>query len=345
VKNLTAPYEYVNRMRASFLIAGPLLARFGRVKLSLPGGCAIGNRPIDLHVKGLTALGARFVVDNGYIEATARTLTGAKIYLDYPSVGATENIIMAASLAAGTTTIENAAAEPEIVDLANFLNAMGSRISGAGTPVIRIEGVPSLKGITHTVIPDRIEAGTFMLAAAITRGDVVLENVVPEHLKALIAKLGEAGVRVEELGADTLRVSMDMRPRPVDVKTLPYPGFPTDLQPQFMALLTLAGGVSVISESVFENRFMHVEELRRMGANLRIEGRNAFVKGNNRLYGALVRATDLRAGAALILAGLAAEGVTVVDNIYHIDRGYASFEERLARLGARISRTRLYARA
>ncbi|MGI6096722.1 MAG: UDP-N-acetylglucosamine 1-carboxyvinyltransferase [Dethiobacteria bacterium] len=339
LQNYTAPHDYVHRMRASFLVTGPLLARFGRVKISLPGGCAIGNRPIDLHLKGLTALGAEFSMENGYIEAEAKKLQGTKIYLDYPSVGATENIMMAATLAEGTTVLENAAAEPEIVDLANFLNALGARVSGAGTSLIRIEGVSSLHGTHHTIIPDRIEAGTFMIAAAISKGEIILENVLVEHLKSVIAKLQEAGVYVEEIFDGVLHVAMEDKPRPLDIKTLPYPGFPTDLQPQFMALLTLANGTSVITETVFENRFMHVEELCRMGAQIRIDGRNAIIKGVESLRGAPVYATDLRAGAALVLAATAAQGVTEIRVAHHIDRGYANFDQRLLKLGARLRRT------
>lgn len=331
------PYELVRKMRASFLVMGPLLARLGRAKVSLPGGCAIGTRPVDLHLKGFEALGAKISTEYGTVVAEAKRLKGARIYLDFPSVGATENIMMAATLAQGETLIENAAEEPEVVDLANFLNAMGARIKGAGTKIIKITGVKELHGTSYTVIPDRIEAGTYMIAAAITRGDLLLQNVIIEHLKPLIAKLQEMGVRIKEEEGG-LRVRMGRRPRAVDVKTLPYPGFPTDLQPQIMALLSLARGTSIIIETVFENRFMHVAELKRMGANIRIEGRSAIVEGVSRLTAAPVRATDLRAGAALILAGLATEGITEVNGIEHIDRGYVTMEKKLAAVGALIKR-------
>ncbi|MDN5331284.1 MAG: UDP-N-acetylglucosamine 1-carboxyvinyltransferase [Tepidanaerobacteraceae bacterium] len=332
-----APYELVRKMRASFLVMGPLLARFGRAKISLPGGCAIGSRPIDLHLKGFTALGAEIEVGHGFVEAKCEKLKGNVIYLDFPSVGATENIMMAAVMAEGQTVIENAAKEPEIVDLANFLNSMGAHIRGAGTDVIKIEGVKSLKGISYTVIPDRIEAGTYLIAGAITNGDVLVENVVTEHLKPLIAKLVESGAEVEE-GEDGVRVMGKGRPNPVDVKTMPYPGFPTDMQAQMMAYLSLCTGISVITETVFENRFMHVEELKRMGAKIKIEGRSAIIEGVENLTGAPVKATDLRAGAALILAGLAAEGKTIVLNAHHVDRGYENIVEKLRNLGGKIER-------
>ncbi len=332
----TAPYGPVRRMRASFLITGPLLARLGRVRISLPGGCAIGTRPIDLHLKGLKAMGAQFTMDDGYIEAEAEYLKGAEIYLDYPSVGATENILMAAVPAKGTTIIENAATEPEVSDLANFLNTLGAKIKGAGTPLIRIEGVSSLKGGRYRVIPDRIEAGTLMVAAAISGGDVLIEKVIPQHLTAVIAKLQEMGIMVEEAKRGCLRVRSRGRPRAVDIKTLPYPGFPTDLQPQFMALLTLARGTSVITETVFEKRYMHIEELARMGARIRIEDRAAIITGRQLLQGASVRAADLRGGAALILAALAARGFSEIRGIHHIRRGYSRIVKRLRSLGARI---------
>lgn len=337
--DVEAPYELVRRMRASFLILGPLLARRGRARISLPGGCAIGTRPIDLHLKGLEALGAKIMIGHGRIEArVADHLHGAHIYLDFPSVGATENIMMAAALACGTTTIENAAAEPEIVDLANFINTMGGRVYGAGTPVIRVEGESELAGSTYSVIPDRIEAGTFMVAAAISGGDIILENVVSEHLKPVIAKLGEAGVEISEETAGQLRVAARTRPRATDIKTLPYPGFPTDMQAQFMALLAIAEGTSIITETVFENRFMHVDELKRMGAHIKIEGRSAVVRGQPQLQGASVKATDLRAGAALVLAGLIAEGTTEVSGVEHIDRGYIDLDGKLAKLGGDLRR-------
>jgi UDP-N-acetylglucosamine 1-carboxyvinyltransferase len=331
------PYEYVRKMRASFLVMGPLLARLGRAKVSLPGGCAIGTRPVDLHLKGFEALGAKISTDHGAVQAEAKRLKGARIYLDFPSVGATENIMMAATLAQGNTFIENAAEEPEVVDLANYLNAMGARINGAGTKIIRIEGVESLRGTDYTVIPDRIEAGTYMVAAAISRGNVLLQNVLIDHLKPVIAKLQEMGVKIrEEEGG--LRVKMQKRPNAVDIKTLPYPGFPTDMQPQLMALLAMSRGAGVVSETVFENRFMHVAELKRMGANVRIEGCSAVVEGVAQLTAAPVRVTDLRAGAALVLAGLAAEGYTEISDVYHIDRGYVDLEKKLTALGARIER-------
>ena len=333
-----APYEWVRKMRASFLIMGPLLARCGKARISLPGGCAIGTRPIDLHLKGLEALGAHIDIGHGYIEASApEGLTGARIYLDFPSVGATENIMMAASLAKGQTILENPAHEPEIVDLANYLNAMGAKIRGAGTNVIRIEGVDQLKGVTHAVIPDRIEAGTYMVAAAITGGDVYVENALPEHLKPVIAKLKEAGVTIEE-DSYGIRVKHDGPLKAVDIKTLPYPGFPTDMQAQLMALMTVAHGTSVVTETVFENRFMHVDELKRMGANIKIDGRSAVVEWVTQLTGCQVKATDLRAGAALVLAGLIAEGETEVGYIHHIDRGYDCLVDKLCGIGADIRR-------
>ncbi|MEW6696530.1 MAG: UDP-N-acetylglucosamine 1-carboxyvinyltransferase [Bacillota bacterium] len=332
-----APYEYVRKMRASFLVMGPLLARAGRARISLPGGCAIGTRPIDLHLKGFAALGADIRYGSGYIEATAKELTGAKIYLDFPSVGATENIMMAAVLAKGQTTIENAAEEPEIVDLANFLNSMGAKIKGAGTKVIRIDGVEKLTGATHAVIPDRIEAGTYLVAAAITKGNVLVENIIIDHLKPVVAKLIEAGVQLTE-DESGIRVNCTSRVKGVDIKTLPYPGFPTDMQAQFMALMTVSQGTSIITETVFENRFMHVNELKRMGAKIKIEGRTAIIQGVKTLNGAEVKATDLRAGAAMILAALAAEGQTAISNIYHIDRGYEKLIEKLQGIGANIRR-------
>jgi UDP-N-acetylglucosamine 1-carboxyvinyltransferase len=332
-----APYEYVRKMRASFLVLGPLLARLGHTKISLPGGCNIGSRPIDLHLKGFIALGADVNIGHGIIEARAQKLRGAKIYLDYPSVGATENIMMAATLAEGTTILENAAEEPEVVDLANFINSMGGEIKGAGTDVIKIEGVRELKGTRYTVIPDRIEAGTFMVAAAITGGEVLIENAIVDHIKPLIAKLREADIEVLEM-VEGLLVRGSGRINPIDVKTLPYPGFPTDMQSQMMSMLTKARGTSMVTETVFENRFMHVGELKRMGANIKVEGRTAIIQGVERLSGAPVKATDLRAGAALAIAGLAAEGTTEITNVFHIDRGYVDFEKKLAALGADIER-------
>ena len=338
IKSCEASYELVRKMRASFLVMGPLLSRFQEARISQPGGCAIGTRPIDLHLKGFEALGAEIIQGHGFIEARApKGLQGAKVYLDFPSVGATENIMMAASLANGRTIIENAAQEPEIVDLANYLNAMGANVRGAGTNAIRIEGVKNLTGTSYAVIPDRIEAGTYMVAAAITGGDVLLKNVLYEHLKPLVAKLKEAGVAIEQ-DVDQMRVTASGGLRAVDIKTLPYPGFPTDMQAQFMALMSVADGSSIVSETVFENRFMHVDELKRMGANIRVDGRIAMLDGVKRLTGCPVTATDLRAGAALVLAGLAAEGQTEIGSVYHIDRGYDRIVDKLQGLGADISR-------
>lgn len=337
----TAPYDLVRRMRASFLVMGPLLARKGRAQISLPGGCSIGARPIDLHLKAFEAMGAVINLENGDIEATAPNgLKGAQIYLDFPSVGATENILMAASMAEGKTVLENAAEEPEIVDLATYLNSMGANIRGAGTNVIRIEGVKELHGANHAVIPDRIEAGTFMVGAAMTQGNVFVENAISEHLKPLISKLKEVGAEVQE-EIDGIRVIGHAPLRPADIKTLPYPGFPTDMQAQFMALTTICQGTSVVTETVFENRFMHVDEFKRMGAKIRIEGRSAIVEGVPRLKGASVNATDLRAGAALVLAGLVADGETEVGYLYHIDRGYDNLVLKLQRLGADIVRVNI----
>jgi UDP-N-acetylglucosamine 1-carboxyvinyltransferase len=337
IKSIEPPYELVRRMRASFLVMGPLLSRFGRVKISLPGGCNIGTRPIDLHLKGLSALGAEVNLGHGYVEATCKRLKGNKVYLDFPSVGATENIIMAAALADGETVIENAAEEPEVVDLSNFLNSMGASIMGAGTDTIKICGVNSLKGTAHQVIPDRIEAGTYMVAAAITRSDVVIENVILEHVRPIIAKLQEAGVTVIE-DQNKVRVISKERPNAVDIKTMPYPGFPTDMQAQFMTLMGISKGTSMITETVFENRFMHITELKRMGADIKVEGRSAVVEGKDKLSGAKVKATDLRAGAALVLAGLVAEGVTEIYDIYHLDRGYVDIVGKMKALGADIQR-------
>ena len=334
------PFALANQMRASFLVMGPLLAREGYAKVYLPGGCTIGARPIELHIKGFEALGAEIVVKDKYVEAKVgpEGLKGASIYLDFPSVGATENIMMAAVLAEGTTYIENAAEEPEIVDLANFLNRMGASIKGAGTDNIKIEGVKKLKGTEHTVIPDRIETGTFMLAAAITRGEVLIKNIVPDHVRPIAAKLRECGVVVEVVD-EGLYVNGGVNPLiSTDIKTLPYPGFPTDIQSPFMAFLTTAEGAGTVIETVFENRFMHVAELNRMGANIATEGNRAMVQGGKQLIGAHVAATDLRAGAALVLAGLAAKGTTEVFDIYHIERGYENFVEKFRGLGADIVR-------
>lgn len=341
IRNTEASYELMSRMRASFLIMGPLLAKKGHAKIALPGGCMIGSRPIDLHLKAFEAMGAEIEICNGYVEARApKGLHGAEIYLDFPSVGATENVLMAAALTEGRTVIENAAEEPEIVDLVTFLSGMGANIKGAGTNVIRIEGVKKLTGITHTVIPDRIEAGTFMIAAAMAGGNVLVENVLADHLKPLLAKLGEAGVDVVKEDIDRVRIISSGKICSTDIKTLPYPGFPTDLQAQFMALMTVGNGVSRITETVFENRFMHAGELQRMGASIQIEGRTAVVTGVPFLRGAFVRATDLRAGAALTLAGLAAHGTTEVGELQYIDRGYDHLVEKLQGLGANISRVK-----
>ncbi len=338
IASVEAPYELVRNMRASFLVMGPLLARKGRARISMPGGCAIGARPIDIHLKGFEALGVQIEQGHGYIEASAPNgLKGATVYFDFPSVGATENIMMAASLAEGTTILENVAEEPEIVDLANYLNKMGGRVRGAGTDVIRIEGVQELHGADYTVIPDRIEAGTYMVAAAMTGGDVVIDNVLTEHQKPLIAKLREAGATVIE-DIDKVRVIGGEVLKAVDIKTMPYPGFPTDMQAQVMAMLVMANGRSRITETVFENRFMHVVELNRMGARISVEGRSAVIDGPSRLTGCDVRVTDLRAGAAMILAGLLAEGTTCITDLHHIDRGYEKIVEKLQQLGADIER-------
>lgn len=338
ITSYEAPYELVRTMRASFLVMGPLLARIGKARISMPGGCAIGARPIDIHLKGFEALGVKIEQGHGYIEASApEGLKGTSIYFDFPSVGATENIMMAASLAEGTTILENAAEEPEIVDLANYLNKMGAKIRGAGTDTIRIEGVDKLHGADYTIIPDRIEAGTYMIAAAMTGGDVVVENVLPEHQKPLIAKLREAGALVEE-DIDKVRVIGKNPLKAVSIKTLPYPGFPTDMQAQMMAMMVIAEGRSKVTETVFENRFMHVVELNRMGAQISTEGRSAVIDGPCKLTGCDVRATDLRAGAAMILAGLVAEGTTRIGDLHHIDRGYENIVAKLKNLGADIER-------
>ncbi|WP_223594814.1 UDP-N-acetylglucosamine 1-carboxyvinyltransferase [Neobacillus bataviensis] len=335
-----APFEYVRKMRASVLVMGSLLARNGRARVALPGGCAIGSRPIDQHLKGFEAMGATVKVGNGFIEAEVEgRLKGAKIYLDFPSVGATENIMMAATLAVGTTIIENVAKEPEIVDLANFLNKMGAKVRGAGTGTLRIEGVDVLFGADHNIIPDRIEAGTFMVASAITGGNVLVKGAVPEHLSSLIAKMEEMGVEIHE-EEDGVRVIGPDRLKAVDIKTMPHPGFPTDMQSQMMALLLRAEGTSMITETVFENRFMHVEEFRRMNADIKIEGRSVILNGPSNLQGAEVSATDLRAAAALILTGLVSEGVTRVTELKHLDRGYVDFHGKLAGLGADIERVK-----
>ncbi len=337
VNNLEAPYDLVRTMRASVLVLGPLVARWGKARVSLPGGCAIGERPIDQHLRGLEKLGAKIKLEHGYVEASAKRLKGARVVFDMQTVGGTENLLMAATLAEGTTILENVAREPEIVDLANFLIAMGAKIQGAGSDVITIEGVRSLRGAEHAVIADRIEAGTFLIAAAIAGGDVTVTDCVVQHQEPLIEKLRECGVDVRPDGTQ-IRIRMQGRPKPVNFRTLPYPGFPTDMQAQLMALLCRSTGASVIAETVFENRFMHVSELRRMGADITVDGRSATVTGVKKLTGAPVMASDLRASAALILAGLAAEGKTQVNRIYHLDRGYERIEKKLSALGAKVER-------
>lgn len=338
IQSYEAPYELIRKMRASFLVMGPLLARIGKVRISLPGGCAIGTRPIDQHLKGFEAMGAEITLGQGFIEAVVKDrLKGAKIYLDVASVGATENIMMAAALASGTTTIENAAKEPEIVDLANYINAMGGKVRGAGTGMIRIEGVERMTGAKHNVIPDRVEAGTYMIASAITGGDVFVEGAIADHLMPVISKLQEMGVEVVE-SDNGIRVKGPQVLRGVDVKTLPHPGFPTDMQSQMMALLLVSEGTSVITETVFENRFMHVEEFQKMNASIKVDGRSAIVTGGVPLSGAKVTATDLRAGAALICAALRADGETEVTGLHHVDRGYVDITGKLAALGADIRR-------
>ena len=338
IKSFEAPYELVKTMRASILVLGPLVARFGEAIVSLPGGCAIGSRPVNLHIKGLEAMGADVVVENGYIKATAKRLKGATIYMDVVSVTGTENLMMAATLADGITIIENAAKEPEVVDLAECLIGMGAKITGVGTETIKIEGVETLSGGEHTVVSDRIEAGTYMVGAAITGGKIMLRNTDPKLLEAVTAKLREAGAEITT-GDDWIEVDMKgKRAKAVDVSTAPYPAFPTDMQAQFTALNCTAEGVGVISENVFENRFMHVQEMQRMGANIRLEGNTAICTGVEKLTGAPVMATDLRASASLVLAALVAEGDTLVERIYHIDRGYERIEEKLSLLGAKIRR-------
>ncbi|HZX81791.1 MAG TPA: UDP-N-acetylglucosamine 1-carboxyvinyltransferase [Lysobacter sp.] len=340
VHSQVAPYELVKTMRASVLVLGPLLAKYGHAEVSLPGGCAIGSRPVDLHIKGMQTLGAKISVENGFIKARADRLRGARHVFDIVSVGATENVLMAAVLAEGRTVLENAAMEPEIVDLAECLVAMGANISGAGTGRIVVEGVEKLRGCEHSVVADRIEAGTFLVAAAMTGGRVTLTHTRPDTMDAVLDKLKEAGA---ELDCDGDRITIDMhgrRPKSVDITTMPHPGFPTDMQAQFMALNCVADGVGVINETIFENRYMHVNELLRLGADIRVDGHTAVVRGVQRLSGAPVMATDLRASASLILAGLVADGTTTIDRIYHLDRGYENIEQKLSGLGARISRIR-----
>lgn len=334
---LTAPYELVKTMRASIVTLGPMLARFGEARVSLPGGCAIGARPVDQHIKGLQALGAEVVIDHGYVVAKAKRLKGAHIVTDMVTVTGTENLLMAATLADGVTVIENAAREPEVVDLANCLTAMGAKIRGAGTPVIEVEGVSQLHGAHHFVLPDRIETGSFLVAALMTRGDVTVTHAAPHTLDIVLDKLREAGATVQT-GEDWIRVFIDKRPKAVSVRTVPHPGFPTDMQAQFMAMDTIAEGTGRITETIFENRFMHVPELQRLGANITVDGHTAVVNGVQELSGANVMATDLRASASLVIAGLVAKGETIVDRIYHLDRGYDHMEVKLAGLGAQIER-------
>ncbi len=332
-----APYELVKTMRASILALGPLTARFGEARVSLPGGCAIGERPVDLHIKGLAAMGAKIAIEQGYIHAAAARLKGARIFMDTVTVTGTENLMMAACLAEGETVLENAAREPEVVDLARCLIAMGARIRGAGTDVVAVQGVARLGGAEHAVMPDRIEAGTFLAAAAATRGRITLANAPVAALEAILEKLREAGGAIE-IGDRTVKLAMPWRPRAVSLRTAPYPGFPTDMQAQFIALNAVAEGTAFVTETIFENRFMHVQELRRLGAQVEIQGNTALVHGIERLTGASVMATDLRASASLVIAGLVAEGETVIDRIYHLDRGYERIEARLAHLGAHIRR-------
>jgi UDP-N-acetylglucosamine 1-carboxyvinyltransferase len=335
--NVEAPYEYVSKMRASIVVMGPLLARNGHAKVAMPGGCAIGKRPIDLHLKGFQALGAKIIQKNGYIEAIADELVGDTIYLDFPSVGATQNIMMAAVKAKGTTVIENVAREPEIVDLANFLNKMGASIHGAGTETMRIEGVDHLHAVSHPIVQDRIEAGTFMVAAAMTQGNVLVDGAIPEHNRPLISKLIEMGVKITEEN-DGLRVIGPKVLKATDIKTMPHPGFPTDMQAQMTAIQLVADGVSTTTETVFENRFQHLEEMQRMNAQVKIDNNVALIKGGTELQGAEVYATDLRAAAALVLAGLRANGITRVRNLKYLDRGYYQFHTKLQLLGADVER-------
>ncbi|MDI6745454.1 MAG: UDP-N-acetylglucosamine 1-carboxyvinyltransferase [Thermodesulfovibrionales bacterium] len=337
INNFEAPYELVKEMRASVLVLGPMLARFGRAKVSLPGGCAIGARPINLHLMGLEKMGAKIELESGYVMASAKRLKGAVIYFDTVTVTGTENLMMAASLAKGVTVLENAAREPEVVDLANALTAMGAKIKGAGESIIEIEGVDELSPLTHKVIPDRIETGTFMVIAGITGGDITIRGCMPEHVQAFLIKLKAAGLKVEET-ADGVRAVGPAMPNAVDIETAPYPGFPTDMQAQFMALMSKAQGTSIITETIFENRFMHVAELRRMGADISFKGSTATVRGVRKLKGANVMATDLRASASLVVAALGAEGETTIHRVYHLDRGYEKIEEKLTMLGVDVRR-------
>lgn len=337
INNFEAPYELVKEMRASVLVLGPMLARFGRAKVSLPGGCAIGARPINLHLMGLEKMGAKIELEAGYVIATAKRLKGTSIYFDTSTVTGTENLMMAATLAKGVTVLENAAREPEVIDLANALRAKGAKIKGAGESVIEIEGVDELKPVSYTIIPDRIEAGTFMAIAGITAGDITIRGCMLEHLHAFLIKLKAAGLKFEE-AADGVRVLGPMRPKAINIETAPYPGFPTDMQAQFMALMSIAQGTSIITETIFENRFMHVAELTRMGADISFKGSTATVKGVKKLKGANVMATDLRASASLVIAALRAEGETTIHRLYHLDRGYGKMEEKLKSLGADVRR-------
>ena len=340
INNCSADYESAKQMRASYYFIGALLGRFKKAEVPFPGGCDIGVRPIDQHIKGFEALGAKVTIEHGIIKVEAEELIGVPIYMDVVSVGATINIMLAASRAKGVTTIENAAKEPYIVDVANFLNAMGANVKGAGTDIIKIKGVDELKGCEHTIIPDFIEAGTYMVAAAATRGDVTLTNVIPTHLEAISAKMKEMGIEIHEY-EDSIRIKCDKKPKAVNIKTLPYPGFPTDVQQPMSVLLSMAEGTSIVSESIWEGRFKYVDELKRMGAKIKVEDRIAVIEGIDKLMGASVYATDLRAGAAMVVAGLVAEGETIIGNIKHIDRGYEFLEDKLASLGANIKRIKL----
>lgn len=337
ITTIDVPDRLTRMMRASNLVMGPLLSRFHQAKLAYPGGCSIGSRPMDQHLRGMKKLGAEVVEKHGYIDVRSTRLEGAETCLDFPSVGATENIMMAATLASGTSVIRNAAREPEIVDLQNFLNSMGAKVKGAGTDIIRIQGVKELGSTEHTIIPDRVEAGTFITIGALAQGNITIENIIPEHLEAVISKIREMGVEIFE-EENRLRIISDNKCRGVDLKTMPFPGFPTDMQPQLMVLMAVSEGTSIVTETIFENRFKHVDELRRMGADIRVEGRVAIIKGVKKLTGAYVETSDLRAGASLVLAGLVADGATVVANIHHIDRGYENFEQKLRSLGAQILR-------
>ena len=337
LSHFVAPYDLVKTMRASILVLGPLSARFGEARGSLPGGCAIGMRPVDLHIKGLQALGAEITIEHGYVHARSKRLKGTRLVMDLVTVTGTENLMMAACLAEGTTVIENAAREPEVVDLANCLNAMGAKVEGAGTDIITIHGVEQLHGATYPVMPDRIETGTFLVAAAATGGDVTLTGARPDTLDAVLAKLREAGAEIDT-EEDRIRLRMRGRPRAVGLRTAPYPAFPTDMQAQFMTLNCVAEGTSTVTETIFENRFMHVQELRRLGADIEVDGKTAVIRGVPRLEGATVMATDLRASASLVIAGLVAHGETIVDRIYHLDRGYERIEEKLSQVGARVKR-------